>query len=84
MTPDVQLQFFVWKVLVPAVGVVLIGLAGVYVKAVMARITDKDKQLADMKEATNKQIADLIETNERLNAEKDEWLQKFIDKLNGG
>jgi len=66
-----QLHDFVWKVLAAA-GAIITSLAGVYVKSMLARIADKDKQ-----------IAGLAETNKRLNVEKDELWQKFIDKLNG-
>jgi hypothetical protein len=66
-----QLHDFVWKVLAAA-GAIITSLAGVYVKSMLARIADKDKQ-----------IAGLAEANKRLNVEKDELWQKFIDKLNG-
>lgn len=72
MGPDMlQLHDFVWKVLAAA-GAIITSLAGVYVKSMLARIADKDKQ-----------IAGLAEANKRLNVEKDELWQKFIDKLNG-
>ena len=79
---DAPLHDFVWKVLAAA-GAIITSLAGVNVKSMMARIADKDKQLVDMRGSKDKQIADLVETNERLNVEKDELWQKFIDKLNG-
>ena len=59
-----------WKAIAGA-GTIISGLAGLYVKSCKDRFADKDKQ-----------IADLIETNERINGELQDLYKSLLAKKN--